>query len=617
MGMILSKTTTMIRYLFIIGCLLTGFTNLLAQSNSSIRKEYLHGWEMYKTGHYDMAMEILKPLTLPNNESNYSPYAGYYYSLAAVEKGYHYLAEEMLKEILEKYPEWDQADFARLWLVRIYMMEREFKNAIASAMEIGKQTLRNKADDLVKNEMFEMDSLETVIGIYEEYPEYQALGEVIADRIVLQPILNQDREMLGEIVRKFNLDRDKYDVIDEISSVKKEVYNVAILFPFMLPDIVPSKVRRGNDFILDMYEGMKLAREDLAMKGIRINLYAFDTQMDAKVTQKLVNSGQLDGMDLIIGPLYPEPVKIVSEFSFNKRINMFNPLSTNSSLISNNPFSFLMKPSTERQAFVAGDFVTGQLMNPNGMIFYEKSERDSVMAFTYRKRIEKDSFKVVFTRGMIPSPDSVNVYQFLTRKVNINEIALTAEDSMRIIKKYHLESMFADYQARNQRGENGRPLEIMVIAPDSIGHIFVASNNELIGANTISGVETRRDGVMIIGNENWIDFKSLSLEQLSMLNIVLIAPSYVDRDNYRLNELNSRIIITVNKSPNKYHYTGYELVNFVGEMLDRYGVYFQTGMGKLGKFPGVIFTGFDYSESNDNAVVPLIRFEDSGFRIVN
>jgi hypothetical protein len=61
----------------------------------------------------------------------------------------------------------------------------------------------------------------------------------------------------------------------------------------MLPDIVPSKIRRGNDFILDMYEGMKLAKEDLAMKGIRINLYAFDTRMDSTVTQKLVNRGNL------------------------------------------------------------------------------------------------------------------------------------------------------------------------------------------------------------------------------------------------------------------------------------------------------------------------------------
>lgn len=608
----------MIRFLLFTGCLLSGFADLSAQTINSIRKEYLHGWEMYKTGHYDMAMEILKPLTLPDNESSYTPYAGYYYSLAAVEKGYHYLAEEMLKEMLEKYPDWDQADFARLWLVKIYMLEQEYENGIASATGIRKKTLREKADALVKNEISSMDSLEKITSFYDKFPDYQAIGEVVADRIVLQPIMNQDRELLGEIVRKFNLDRDKYDVIDNISSVKKEVYNIAVLFPFMLPDLVPSKIRRANDFILDMYEGMKLAKEDLAMKGIRLNIYAFDTRMDSTVTRKLVRSGQLDGMDLIIGPLYPDPVKIVSEFSFNKRINMFNPLSTNSNLIANNPFSFLMKPSTERQAVVAGDYVAERLNNHYGMIFFEKSERDSVSAISYLNRIEKDSFDVVVMRGMAPSPDSVNVYQFLTRKIRLDEVALTAEDSMNLIRKYHLESVFEEYQARNNRpGENGKPLEILAIAPDSIGHIFVATNNELIAANAISGVETRRDDILIVGNENWIDFKSLSLEQLAMLNIVLIAPSYINRDNYRLNELNTRIIAAVNKLPNKYHYTGYELIHFIGEMLDKYGVYFQTGLDKTGRIPGVIFEGFDYTEGNDNAVVPLIRFEDTGFRVVN
>ena len=251
------------------------------------------------------------------------------------------------------------------------------------------------------------------------------------------------------------------------------------------------------------------------------------------------------------------------------------------------------------------------------MIFYEKSERDSVSALTYRNRIEKDSFDVVVMRGMAASPDSVNVYQFLTRKIKLEEVALTAEDSMKLIRKYHLESIFEEYQARNRPGEVGKPLEILAIAPDSIGHIFVATNNELIAANAISGVETRRDDILIVGNENWIDFKSLSLEQLAMLNIVLIAPSYINRDNYMLNELNSRIIADVNKLPNKYHYTGYELINFVGEMLDQHGVYFQTGLDKTGRIPGVIFEGFDYTEGNDNAVVPLIKFEDTGFRVVN
>jgi hypothetical protein len=121
----------------------------------------------------------------------------------------------------------------------------------------------------------------------------------------------------------------------------------------------------------------------------------------------------------------------------------------------------------------------------------------------------------------------------------------------------------------------------------------------------------------VIGNENWLDFKSLSVEQLEMLDIVLIAPGYIARNDRVTEAINAKIIETVNKLPNKYHYTGYELLHFVGEMLHSYGVYFQTGMGKIGKYPGVIFEGFDYSEGNDNAVVPLIKFEKSEFKIVN
>jgi len=562
-------------------------------------------------------MEILKPLTLQANESSYSPYAGYYYSLAAVKKGYNYLAEEMLKVIMNNYPEWDQTDYVRLWLVKIYISEGETENAIRNAENIHDKTLKIKADDLVKNELYGLDSLETVIRYYDNFPEYRAIGEVVADRIAMNPILEQDRDLLGRIVRKFNLDRNKYDIIDEISSVKKNIYNVAVLFPFMLPDIVPGQVRRGNDFVIDMYEGMKFAQEDLAMKGIRLNLYAFDTQMDSTVTRKLVSSGQLNGMDLIIGPLYPDPVRIVSEFSFNNRINMFNPLSTNSDLIANNPFSFLMKPSTERQALITGDYLVRQPLNPNGMVFYEKSDRDSLLAFTFQKRVESDSFNIVAMKGMVSSPESVSVYQFLTQKVNFEDLAVTPEDSMRIVDRYHLESYFENYQPGNQNDDNRKSLEIMLIAPDSLGYIFVASNNELIGANTVSGVETRGDNILIIGNENWIDFKSLSFEQLTLLNIVLISPSFIDSGNPLLESLNNRIIESVNRMPNKYHYTGYELVHFIGKMLDQYGVYFQTGMNKMGKIPGVLFEGFDYTEGNDNAVVPLIRFSDDGFRIVN
>ena len=606
----------MIRFYFFLFIYLSTFATLSGQDQSPVKKEYLQGWEMYKIGRYEMAMEILKPLTLPVNKSPFTPYAGYYYSLAAFSQGYHYLAEEMLKYILQEYPDWDQADYIRFWLVNIYMAEREYLNGLSYATQIDRPSIKEITDEVIKKELYEIDTLGKLISYYDQFPDYKALGELVADRIVMQPILDQDRILLNAIVRRFDLNRDKYDIIDEISSEKKSSYNIAILFPFMLADIVPGQVALGNEFILDLYEGMKIAQTDLSKRGIKLNLFAFDTKMDSAVTRNLVRSGQLDGMDLIIGPLYPEPVKIISEFSFNKRINMFNPLSTNSNLISNNPFCFLMKPSAERQAKVAGRYITSNLVNPYGLVFYEDSDRDSVMAFSFLNEIKKDSFEILQIKK-ITSLDSVNVYNYLTHKVKFSDLSYSTEDSLRLIKKYMLEDFMEEYQNRNRGRNPGKEPEILMISPDSIGYIFVASNNELIGANTISGVETRGDNIVIIGNENWLNFKSLSLEQLEMLNIVLIAPGYVHRENYRLEDLNSKIINSVNKVPNKYHYTGYELIYFVGEMMKSYGVYFQTGMIKMGKYPGIVFEGFDYSEGNDNAVVPLILFENSEFKIVN
>jgi hypothetical protein len=588
----------------------------MGQGQSPTKKEYLHGWEMFKIGRYEMAMEILKPLTLPVNKSPFTPYAGYYYSLAAYNQGYHYLAEEMLKYILREYHDWEQNDYLRFWLVNIYMTEREYSNGLSFAARIHNPGIKEQTDELVRKELYEIDSMERLISLYKEYREYKAVGEVLADRIVMQPILDQDRVLLNTLVRKFDLDGDKYNIIDEITSVKKSEYNIAILFPFMLADIVPNQVARGNEFILDLYEGMKIAQSDLKSKGVNLNLYAFDTKMDSTVTRNLVRSGQLNGMDLIIGPLYPDPVKIISEFSFDQRINMFNPLSTNSNLISNNPFCFLMKPSAERQAREAGQYITSRLDNPYGMIFYEDSDRDSVMAYSFLEQIKEDSFHIIQLKK-ITSPDSVNVYNYLTHKVKFSDLAYSQEDSLRLVREYMLEDFMEDYIRQGRGNNNENEPEILMVSPDSIGYIFIASNSELIGANTISGVETRGDSILIIGNESWLNFKSLSLEQLEMLNIILIAPGYVKRDNYRLENLNMKIIEAVNKLPNKYHYTGYELLYFVGEMLNSYGVYFQTGMSKIGKYPGIVFEGFDYSEGNDNAVVPIIRFDNSEFKILN
>jgi len=442
------------KYLLTSFLILIAFTAAISQGVSPAKQDYLQGKEMYEAGRYDFAMEVLKPLTMPSNKSVYTPYAAYYYSLSAINKGYRYLAEEMLKYLIEYYPNWENIDHTRFWLSKIYFDEEDYRSGLANINDISNPEVKYQCDEFIKTTFNEMDSIELLEELYQEFSNIDGLAIILADKISDQPLMEQDRDLLLSIIEKFNLSKDKYNFIEEFDSEIKESYNVAVLLPFMLNDIVPSNLKRSNQFVLDIYEGIKIGLERLKQKGIDINVYAYDTERDAATTLALIESGELDGMDLLIGPLYPETVKMVSEFSLEKRINMFNPLSSNSDLIANNPFCFLLKPTYENMALAACEFIKNYKDNKNAMIFYEDDPRDSLMAFTYKNAIEKDSFNVVLIQK-ITGLDTISVFNTLTQKVRFDELDLTAEDSARLIERHNL----YDYFERLRRVETYEDLK--------------------------------------------------------------------------------------------------------------------------------------------------------------
>ena len=198
--------------------------------------------------------------------------------------------------------------------------------------------------------------------------------------------------------------------------------------------------------------------------------------------------------------------------------------------------------------------------------------------------------------------DPVNIFDILTQKYSIRDI-------MGIEKYDSLMSTVAE--------DSTIQTEFFFIEPDSIGHVFVASSNELLGSSVISGVETLGDTILIIGSEDWLNFKSVSLEQYDMIDIALVAPTFVDIDNPNLELLNKTITSNIHSPPTRYHYIGYELMSFTGRMLHKYGSLFQYEFEEEGFITGRIFTGFNYDGSNDNRIVPIIEFVDNEFKITN
>ena len=307
-------------------------------------------------------------------------------------------------------------------------------------------------------------------------------------------------------------------------------------------------------------------------------------------------------MDLIIGPLYPEPVKKVSEFAFNHRINMINPLSTNSEIVGNNPYSFLFMPSAESQAMVAADFAQTNFTNKNAFIFHGSSSRDSALAYSYKKEIENRGFQVCHFE-MVPTEGGKKILDILTNTVKI-ELDASEFDSLIVDDKVEGNLRITEK-------------DFLTISSDSISHVFVASNDPALVANAITGLETRRDSIALIGSERWLGQRVISLGGLNRLRTYLIAPTYVDKTSYKFEQVTTLCAESFNTFPTRNFFIGYEVIMTAGKLLQKSGTLFQFDPGINDFIPGELFVGTQYGDQNCNKIVPILNYSNAELILAN
>jgi len=102
---------------------------------------------------------------------------------------------------------------------------------------------------------------------------------------------------------------------------------------------------RSLDFV-EMYQGILLAADTLRSLGMDVNLYTYDIKSDTLELSRLIKSGKLSGMDLIIGPVYSSNLARVASYARSLNIPVVSPvpLYSNEALV-NNPNLFLSNSS--------------------------------------------------------------------------------------------------------------------------------------------------------------------------------------------------------------------------------------------------------------------------------
>lgn len=150
----------------------------------------------------------------------------------------------------------------------------------------------------------------------------------------------------------------------------KGTMDVAVLLPFYLSEnenrveidssrfLKDKKIRVNgvaDDWIypasmdfLEMYEGILLASDTLRALGLNINLHTYDIDSDTIEITKLINSGKLAKMNLIIGPVYSHNLAIVSEYTRSLGIPVVSPVPLmNKNALLNDPTLFIASAPLE------------------------------------------------------------------------------------------------------------------------------------------------------------------------------------------------------------------------------------------------------------------------------
>ena len=309
-----------------------GFSvNLSAQSDYS---QFIRIKKLFNQKKYN---ELININSVIKNTSEFYHYTIFYKSVSYYKINQKEESLKYLNQIKKENPNWSQIDEVYFWMIKIILEKNQIEEAMYYFSLISEEDILNDLYPLIDPLMKKINSFNQLKNLYEEYPKNKSIakyyGRILLQEYLSDEVINKIDEILS-IVKKEDL---------FISDIKK--FRIALLLPFMYEGLNNNYYIKNNDFIMDLYAGMLYGLDMYDSINSMIELIAFDTKRDPEVVMGLTKDGSLDGMDLIIGPLYGKPISIIKQYCLENKILMINPLSSNNQIIDDNKYSLLYKPS--------------------------------------------------------------------------------------------------------------------------------------------------------------------------------------------------------------------------------------------------------------------------------
>ncbi len=362
-------------------------------------------------------------------------------------------------------------------------------------------------------------------------------------------------------------------------------YNVAIMAPFNTHKETYGQVRSKTSIkSIEFYAGVKMALERLGMEGLNLNVYTYDTQGSAGVTSSLFNRPEMYNMNLILGPMKTDALKMAaSKVRGKQNTFLVSPWNPKTSITSANPNYIQVSPSLS-------------------------SHCRAIM----RHVLKNYSASKVVLACREGGTENKNFKYF--------------QDEQRVIRRNASAPKLPELIA--QYGDD-IPLQDYYRSDTTV--FIVPSWDEKFVSNLLRKIYSENGGshVVVYGMPQWKDFERIGYEYYERLNVRISNSNFMDKDNPEIQNFRRDYYNMMGAVPGKDAILGYDLMMYFGRMLKKRGATFAQFLNRdyggnhlhtQFNFNGIFKSGtenFSKAERFENQYLNILHYKDFKFQKLN
>lgn len=293
-----------------------------------------------------------------------------------------------------------------------------------------------------------------------------------------------------------------------------ETLRVALMLPLAVHGV-------ANANYLEFYQGFLLGLDSVKRAGYSVHVDLFNTERNAETVRRIVEEDEaFRNADLVVGPVYEQPLEPVVRFAELRGIPVVSPLANITGIDSD--VLFQMAPTPERKYDKAADLTDGSKQIT--LIYSDRTDRE------FEAEI----------RSLIGD---------------------------REYRKHHY--VYEHASVVERRGKGNSPSDLTPLLQNTADNVFVVmADNELDVDRILAALASAYTSIVsrgstpprfvVLGNARWNRYNNLSREIFFKDHVVFLSSYHAKRDSETVLRFDSDYIRAFGSLPTLYSYRGYD-----------------------------------------------------------